>query len=162
MRISISITTMQAPRKFGLMKQALLACFIRPNIELAILIATPDETDNRADRHTCYHLGILRYRGYNESHLCGFYKSHCPDGARDRDGSGCKSHHPIRRTTLIVSVSKCRHASRSVESALFTPPWILDGNFPVFLINEKLLKTASSVIGNLPSWKRRSKNGQTG
>jgi len=129
MRILTSRTTLQAPRKFGLMKQALLACFIRPNIELAILIATHDETRDRTSRHTCYRLSIQRYRGYNESHLCGFYKSHCPDGATDRDGSGCKSHHPIRRTTLIVSVSKCRHASRSVESALLTPPWILDGDF---------------------------------
>ena len=42
------------------------------NIELAILIATHDETRDRTSRHTCYHLSILRYRGYNESHLCGF------------------------------------------------------------------------------------------
>ena len=49
-----------------------LACFIRPNIELAILIATHDETRDRTNRHTCYLLSIRRYRGYNESHLCGF------------------------------------------------------------------------------------------
>ena len=121
MRILTSKTTLQAPRKFCPMKQALLACFIRQNIELAILIATPDETDNRADRHTCYHLGILRYRGCTESQLLGFYKSQRSDGATDRDGSGCKSHHPIRRTMLIVDMSTYRHSSRSVESALLTP-----------------------------------------
>ena len=81
----------------------------------------PDETDNRADRHTCYHLGILRYRGCTESQLLGFYKSQRSDGATDRDGSGCKSHHPIRRTMLIVDMSTYRHSSRSVESALLTP-----------------------------------------
>ena len=102
----------------------------------------------RIDTCAIVYLYSLRYRGYNESHLCGFYKSHCPDGATDCDGSGCKSHHPIRRTMMIARVSKCRHASRSVESALLTPPWILDGNFGVLLINEKFCKIASSAMGN--------------
>ena len=84
MRILMSHMMPQTLRKFGPMKQASCACFIRLNIEFAILIATHYERYDDAKRFRSCYDDVRMVSTWKDSPKCGFYKSLCGKMSMDR------------------------------------------------------------------------------
>ena len=83
MRMLTSRYTLQTLRKFGPMKQASHACFIRLNIDTAILIATLYERNDNARRYRWCYDNVRIMSTWKESRKCGFYKSLCGEMPMD-------------------------------------------------------------------------------
>ena len=84
MRMLTSKDTTKTLRKFAQMKQASRACFIRLNIEFAILIATHYERYDDVGRcRWCYN-DVMMMSTWKDLGKCGFYKSLCGKMSMDR------------------------------------------------------------------------------